>query len=1700
MTKSNKFGAFGGVFTPSILTILGVIMYMRLPMIIGEAGLWATLGIIVVAHIISITTGLSVSSIATDKKVKAGGTYYIISRSLGLPIGGTLGLALFVGLSFSVSLYLIGFAESFLGFWGFPVNIQNIRIAGSIILLTVTIITFISTSLAIKAQYLIMTAIFLSLLSIFFGSHEYAPAEPHFFSSGSTISLMVLFGIFFPAVTGFEAGVSMSGDLKDPKKSIPMGTIAAIAVGLVVYVFLIFFFSYTVDGAVLANDPNVLLNISLVPELVVAGIWGATLSSALGSILAAPRILQATAIDKITPKFFARGTKSANEPRNAILVTFLIAQAGILIGDLEVIARIVSIFFITTYGFLNISAAFEASTSADFRPSFRIPVWVSLIGAAACILVMIQLDFLALVGATIILGLLFLFLKRRQLSLEGGDAWSSVWASLVKTGIQRLNKSQVQARNWRPNIIMFSGGESDRPHLVTLGNSLTGNLGMVTGFDLEVIKDHKLLKKHRRKTRIVDHKEIIFYEHLCQDVYSGMDEIVRVYGFTGVEPNTVFMGWAKKEERKEQFEHLIRIFEKNNISSIFLNHDSKRGFGDCKTIDFWWEGDDRNLAFAINIIRHLTSSPDWKDAKVRILIVINHKAFIEKAYLTLHDIVKRYRINLEVKVINNSVDAYPWGDIVKRESADTDLTITGLPSKIQGQFEQIYTHTNMLKQNLGTLLHIKASTLFEEYNLGIDASQKESQSVFDSLVVLPDLVLSKYPVINNDILKIDQNGQLELEAFYSKTFIPCYTESHNFFNELRALVDNMGDNLNKVLKYSDSHRRSRMIVKTKNDFYYHAKQVLEKLLNEKLLIQQHALEEGISWYLDRLDKDMDKFPHRLKVNYEREDFRITKADHPGMRWYKTRKQILHFFSRKTIAINVRYKVLADFYLRTTRHFFLHEILDKFYAELEDVFSKLRPLFIACEEQLDVFEKKILEKTFSRELIEEFVEEMMARITGIESEITELEDLNRNRLFVEYRKNLQLMIRDLERIDVNKVISKTKKGKRLDKSNLEEINAFPELWHNDSLNYFNKIYLDVLLQSYKNRIKDKLHELENEFYREIEAGLLKRITSIRERLNAIDGDFSGVQDLKLSIASAEEYFHFISEFESITAEFRQLENKLPENLTLSESSPVEGKSGGSGKPEEIIVPLQKITGYIVETQFVAFVNDELGRTMESLKSSIYKLKDYLSLARFNFENIHAEAEDQLDLINQIREETTAKLVKEEALISELKKKVMPSIHKKLDETFDNLSSYKISESLEEYSRFRIDDQGRIVKSKFNLSYRYLNGLIRRKSARLLYSKSEGILLAKNLIAFQEQTSKNEKILDLIDKVTPRPETIKNLPHHYMSLFSGRSSIVDDFWIPRKEEEAQFEKAIRRFRAGVRGAIMLLGERNSGKTALCRYVTRIHFKEDKLHIIFPLQAGSVNRDDFLVQLQKTTRLSGGINEIFDTLPYGSVIVINDLEMWWERSEQGFDFLEMLLELMGRFDYKCLFVINMNPFAYELINGVLKMENHFISIINCRPFTSEELKEMIMRRHRSSGMKFSIRKREEGQISEIALAKLFNRYFDLSDGNPGSVLYQWLSNIEKVSFGNIRIKPPRALDLQPIEELDDDVLIVLVQLTLRKRMKYGDLERILGIEPQVAKEMVNSLSRMGILEERFDKVLLINPYIEPFVRKVLKRRGLV
>ncbi len=688
---ARKFGVFGGVFTPAILTILGVIMYLRLPWIVGNAGMWATIGIVLVAHTISVTTGLSVSSMATDKRVKAGGSYYILSRSLGLPIGGTLGLALFVGLSFSVSLYVIGFSESFLGFVELPVTPMNIRICGSIVLFLVTGVTFISTALAIKTQFFIMAAIAVSLGSVLVGSDLPPPETPHLQPLPDGVSLVVLFGIFFPAVTGFEAGVSMSGDLKDPRRDIPGGTLAAIAVGLVAYVGLAVFFSHRIPAEELANNPRVLLDYAWAEELVLPGIWGATISSALGSILGAPRILQACAADRVGPRVFARGFGPDNEPRVALVMTFFIAWSGILIGELDLIARVVTMFFLTSYGFLNLACAIESAVSPDFRPDFRIPRVVPLLGAVVSLALMTQLDMLGMLGASSIMLLLFLVLRRRTLQLEGGDSWAGVWTSLVEWGLEKLRNAPTHERNWRPALVAFSGASGR-----ALATELAGKT--VTVFD--------------------DSQG--FQQRVGQRLGSWQERAAacRYHGLPGLEPNTVLVEaddvLADPAGYLDFFEQVVE-----GGYSVLLLRDAGLGPQGGR-IDAWTRGGGRSLSLQLSVIRLLLATPRWSRARVRFVAEVADVAERRLVEHRLAGWLKSMRVQAEVKVL---VAGDSPMEQLALHSAEADLTLIGMP--LDDDPASLAERLQALLARVGTALFVHASTSFSDPLTGFEPTRIE---------------------------------------------------------------------------------------------------------------------------------------------------------------------------------------------------------------------------------------------------------------------------------------------------------------------------------------------------------------------------------------------------------------------------------------------------------------------------------------------------------------------------------------------------------------------------------------------------------------------------------------------------------------------------------------------------------------------------------------------------------------------------------------------------------------------------------------------------------------------------------------------------------------------------------------------------------------------------------------------------------------
>ncbi len=456
-----KFDTFAGVFVPTVLTILGAIMYLRLGWVIGNAGLVGGILIILLAHVITVSTGLAVSSIATNIRVDAGGAFSIISQSLGLEVGGSISVPLYLAQAVSTALYIFAFAEGWQRI--FPGSSQTwvVMIAFAIVF----IIAYISAQLAVRIQFLILAVVGFSLFSLLLGGFETAVQpgliiEPTLWGTFSDGGFWVIFAVFFPAVTGVMAGISLSGSLKNPRESIPKGTMSAIGLTLVIYLLLAYWLARVATPDELLTNTTIMVDKAYFSWAILAGLLGATLSSALGSMLAAPRVMQALGENGVLPfgQFFARVTKEG-EPRQAMLATGVVAFLGILFalvgGGLNAIAPLITMFFLITYFMLNAVVLIEQTLSmVSFRPTFAIPRTVPLVGMLGCLFVMFLVNPIFSLVAIVVTLAIYSYLLHRQLNTPWEDVRSGLFLALAQWAAEQVSvMPQSPERTWSPNIL-----------------------------------------------------------------------------------------------------------------------------------------------------------------------------------------------------------------------------------------------------------------------------------------------------------------------------------------------------------------------------------------------------------------------------------------------------------------------------------------------------------------------------------------------------------------------------------------------------------------------------------------------------------------------------------------------------------------------------------------------------------------------------------------------------------------------------------------------------------------------------------------------------------------------------------------------------------------------------------------------------------------------------------------------------------------------------------------------------------------------------------------------------------------------------------------------------------------------------------------------------------------------------------------------
>ncbi len=701
---TNKGFGTAPVFFTAISTILGAILFLRFGYAVGTLGFVGVLLIILLGHVVTIPTALAISELASNKRVEGGGDYFIISRSFGLNTGATIGIALYLSQSISVAFYIIAFTEAFTPVFAYLQDHYNIflpkqAISVPAMLLLTGLILLKGANLGIKALYLVVAVLIVSLVLFFIGETEFA------LNTGLSLTdtkfrnkdnFFLVFAIIFPAFTGMTAGVGLSGELKKPSKSIPLGTIAATAIGMITYVFVSFKLAASASMADLVGDQLIMSRIAIGGAIAIPlGLAASTISSAIGSVMVAPRTLQAIANDKSFPipylnQYLSKERRKDKEPFNASLISCIIAMVFVIMGNVNAVAEIITMFFLVTYGALClISFLNHFGASPAYRPQFRSKWWLSLIGFVASVWIMFKVNSMYALAAVIVMTITYLIIVSYHRNRKGLEAIFSNALFQINRNLQvYVQKSQKTRKynEWRPSAICISQDSFKRDKAFELLNWISYKHGF--GTYIHLIKGYystmtygqsleewdKLLKN----TQMTENH--VYIDTLISPSYtSAIAQAIQLPGISGMENNMLIFEFDK--QNPDNIKNIIDNFsmvKAGKFDICVLGSGSKK-INYKNDIHIWIRSIDfenSNLMVLLSFI--ILSHPNWKNSSIEIFEICKPEK-IEETMEKHQELVATGRLPITSKNINIIPEDPNKNvkEVINEFSADAGLTLIG---------------------------------------------------------------------------------------------------------------------------------------------------------------------------------------------------------------------------------------------------------------------------------------------------------------------------------------------------------------------------------------------------------------------------------------------------------------------------------------------------------------------------------------------------------------------------------------------------------------------------------------------------------------------------------------------------------------------------------------------------------------------------------------------------------------------------------------------------------------------------------------------------------------------------------------------------------------------------------------------------------------------------------------------------------------
>jgi amino acid transporter len=731
MTTKKRFGTLP-VFLTAVSTILGAILFLRFGFAVGTLGFWGTLLIILLGHSLTIPTAFALSELATNKRVEGGGEYFIISRSFGLNIGATIGIALFLSQAISVAFYIIAFTEAFeFGFNYFRdslgINLPRQLISIPAMLLLGYVILKQGANMGVKMLYIVVGILFLSILLFFIGTTEYGTASGTSIPAGDFRNMnefFLVFAIVFPAFTGMTAGVGLSGDLKDPSKSIPRGTIIATITGLLIYLVVIYKLAISASPEEMLENQLIMGKIALFGAVIIPlGLAASTMSSAIGSILVAPRTLQALALDESFPSkkinnWLAQGRKSDNEPANATLITVIIALVFVALGSVNAVASIISMFFLVTYGSLClISFLNHFGSSPSYRPSFRSKWFLSLPGFIIAVWVMFKISAPYALMAVVVMILIYLYIHKYHKEREGLESLFANALFQINRNLQvylQRSGSKKKVKEWRPSAICISKDSFIRAKAFQLLNWISYRYGF--GTYLHRIEGYYSRASSQQAAeelaRLIELYDTtnnhVYVDSLISPSYtSALAQAIQLPGIAGMENNMVIF-----EYDKENPENLKGIIENTGLIragdfDICILASSRKEMNFRNGIHVWIDYEEpENSSLLILLSFIIAGHPAWKKSNIKVFMTCKPGSY-EDTRIHLVDLVRTGRLPITQKNIEIFTEdpGLTMKSLINEKSSTAALTMIGFNPKIlKHDGEVLLTGYD----NIGTILFVNS--------------------------------------------------------------------------------------------------------------------------------------------------------------------------------------------------------------------------------------------------------------------------------------------------------------------------------------------------------------------------------------------------------------------------------------------------------------------------------------------------------------------------------------------------------------------------------------------------------------------------------------------------------------------------------------------------------------------------------------------------------------------------------------------------------------------------------------------------------------------------------------------------------------------------------------------------------------------------------------------------------------------------------